>query len=128
MPKLSDTMEEGTVIDWKVKDGDEVKKGQVIAEVESDKASFEINADSEGAFHIIVEAGKPVPVAAPIAQTGGAAPAKPAHKEKEQTKEQAPEPQQAEAAGKAEPEPKPEVDHAAEQPATKTREAAPAAT
>ncbi|TME19245.1 MAG: 2-oxo acid dehydrogenase subunit E2 [Chloroflexi bacterium] len=128
MPKLSDTMEEGTVIDWKVKDGDEVKKGQVIAEVESDKASFEINADSEGAFHIIVEAGKPVPVGAPIAQIGGEAPAKPAHKEKEQAKEPAPEPQQAEAEGKAEPEPKPEVDDAEEKPAAKPREEAPAAT
>src|SRR5205807_6895498 len=107
---------------------DEVKKGQVIAEVESDKTSFEINADSEGAFHLIVEAGKPVPVGAPIAQIGGEAPAKPAHKEKEQAKEPAPEPQQAEAEGKAEPEPKPEVDDAEEKPAAKPREEAPAAT
>ena len=48
MPKLSDTMEEGTVLEWKKKDGDEVHKGDVLAEVESDKASFELEADAEG--------------------------------------------------------------------------------
>ncbi len=130
MPKLSDTMEEGTVIDWKVKDGEEVKKGQVIAEVESDKASFEINAEAAGAFHIIVEAGKPVPVGAPIAQIGGEAPAKSAPKAKEKAKEPAPEPEPEPEKAEAEavPEPKPEVDDAEEKPASKPREEAPAAT
>ena len=55
MPKLSDTMEEGTVIEWKKKSGDAVKKGDVLAEVESDKASFELEADAEGVLSIVVE-------------------------------------------------------------------------
>ena len=38
MPKLSDTMEEGTIVEWKKKSGEQVKTGEVLAEVESDKA------------------------------------------------------------------------------------------
>jgi pyruvate dehydrogenase E2 component (dihydrolipoamide acetyltransferase) len=72
MPKLSDTMEEGTVIEWKKKSGDAVKKGDVLAEVESDKASFELEADAEGVLSIVVEAGKPVPVGDLIANIGKA--------------------------------------------------------
>jgi pyruvate dehydrogenase E2 component (dihydrolipoamide acetyltransferase) len=91
MPKLSDTMEEGTVIEWKKKSGDPVKKGDVLAEVESDKASFELEADAEGVLSIVVDAGKAMPVGAVIANIGkeGAAPAK----------------SEAEAKPKAEPEP-----------------------
>ncbi len=79
MPKLSDTMEEGTVIEWKKKSGDAVKKGDVLAEVESDKASFELEADAEGVLSIVVEAGKPVPVGDLIANIGraGEAPSPP---------------------------------------------------
>jgi pyruvate dehydrogenase E2 component (dihydrolipoamide acetyltransferase) len=82
MPKLSDTMEEGTVIEWKKKTGDPVKKGDVLAEVESDKASFELEADAEGVLSIVVDAGKPMPVGAVIANIGkaGEAPAKAAPK------------------------------------------------
>ncbi len=80
MPKLSDTMEEGTVLEWKVQDGDEVKKGQVLAEIESDKASFEIEAEADGVFHVIVDQGASAPVGDPIATIGeeaqGKAPAK----------------------------------------------------
>jgi pyruvate dehydrogenase E2 component (dihydrolipoamide acetyltransferase) len=78
MPKLSDTMEEGTVIEWKKKSGDAVKKGDVLAEVESDKASFELEADAEGVLSIVVDAGKAMPVGAVIANIGqgGQAPAK----------------------------------------------------
>ncbi|HEV2953933.1 MAG TPA: dihydrolipoamide acetyltransferase family protein [Candidatus Dormibacteraeota bacterium] len=76
MPKLSDTMEEGTVLEWKVKDGDTVKKGDVLAEIESDKASFEINAETDGILRISVEQGRPVPVGDVIGQIGdGATPA-----------------------------------------------------
>ncbi len=73
MPKLSDTMEEGTVLEWKKQDGDEVKRGDVLAEIESDKASFEIEAESDGALHIVVEQGTPVPVGEKIATIGEAA-------------------------------------------------------
>ncbi len=84
MPKLSDTMEEGTIATWKKKSGDAVKKGEVLAEVESDKATFDLEADSDGTLNIVVEAGQAVPVGAQIAQIAkegeAAAPSKPAPK------------------------------------------------
>jgi pyruvate dehydrogenase E2 component (dihydrolipoamide acetyltransferase) len=76
MPKLSDTMEEGTVLEWKKQDGDQVSKGDVLAEIESDKASFEIEAESNGVLHIVVDKGSPVPVGQQIATIGGQAPAR----------------------------------------------------
>ena len=75
MPKLSDTMEEGTVLEWKKQDGQEVHKGDVLAEIESDKASFEIEAEADGVLHIAVETGQPVPVGELIGRIGGEAPA-----------------------------------------------------
>jgi pyruvate dehydrogenase E2 component (dihydrolipoamide acetyltransferase) len=78
MPKLSDTMEEGTIVEWKKKTGDEVKAGDVIAEVESDKATFDLEAESGGVLSILVEQGVPAKIGAPIATIGeaSAAPAK----------------------------------------------------
>src|SRR5919204_5549376 len=72
MPKLSDTMEEGTVLGWRKQDGDEVKEGDVIAEIESDKASFEIEAEADGVLDIVVDEGKAVPVGELIAHIGAA--------------------------------------------------------
>ena len=79
MPKLSDTMEEGTIVEWKKKTGDEVKAGDVLAEVESDKATFDLEAESGGVLSILVEQGVPAKIGAPIATIGeaSAAPAKP---------------------------------------------------
>jgi pyruvate dehydrogenase E2 component (dihydrolipoamide acetyltransferase) len=70
MPKLSDTMEEGTVLSWMKQDGDTVRKGEPIAEIETDKASFEIEADADGVLQIVVEQGKPVPVGELIGRIG----------------------------------------------------------
>ncbi len=70
MPKLSDTMEEGTVLTWKAHEGDQVKRGDVLAEVESDKASFDLEAEAAGYLHIVVDQGKPVPVGDLIARIG----------------------------------------------------------
>jgi pyruvate dehydrogenase E2 component (dihydrolipoamide acetyltransferase) len=81
MPKLSDTMEEGTVVEWKKKSGDPVKKGEVIAEVESDKATFDLESEADGVLNILVEQGVPAKIGAPIARIGDAAAAKPAAKE-----------------------------------------------
>lgn len=81
MPKLSDTMEEGTILEWKKKSGDQVKTGDVLAEVESDKATFDLEAESDGVLTIVVEQGVPAKIGAPIARIGdasAAAPAKPA--------------------------------------------------
>src|SRR5438309_11281157 len=72
MPKLSDTMEEGTVLGWRKQDGDQVKKGDVIAEIESDKASFEIEAEADGVLDIVIDEGKAVPVGELIAKIGAA--------------------------------------------------------
>jgi pyruvate dehydrogenase E2 component (dihydrolipoamide acetyltransferase) len=81
MPKLSDTMEEGTVLEWKKKDGDEVHKGEVLAEVESDKATFDLEAEDDGVLSIKVEKGVPAKIGAPIATIGAASEAKPAKAE-----------------------------------------------
>ena len=48
MPALSPTMEEGTLAKWLVKEGDAVKSGQIIAEIETDKAVMEFEAVDEG--------------------------------------------------------------------------------
>jgi pyruvate dehydrogenase E2 component (dihydrolipoamide acetyltransferase) len=72
MPKLSDTMEEGTIVEWKKKSGDPVKKGEVIAEVESDKATFDLESESDGVLDIIVPQGVPAKIGAPIARIGAA--------------------------------------------------------
>jgi pyruvate dehydrogenase E2 component (dihydrolipoamide acetyltransferase) len=78
MPKLSDTMEEGTILEWKKKDGDEVHKGDVLAEVESDKATFDLEAEDDGVLSIKVEKGVPAKIGAPIATIGPAGETKPA--------------------------------------------------
>ena len=69
MPALSPTMEEGTLAKWNVKEGDKVSSGDVIAEIETDKATMEVEAVDEGTVgKIIVEAGtENVKVNAPIA-------------------------------------------------------------
>lgn len=48
MPKLSDTMTEGTVVRWLKKEGEEVEIGDIIAEIETDKATMEMEAFDEG--------------------------------------------------------------------------------
>lgn len=68
MPKLSDTMEEGTLLKWKIKSGDRVSKGDIIAEVETDKAAMEMEAFDEGVVRDLkVEEGDTVPVGTVIA-------------------------------------------------------------
>ncbi|MCB2129033.1 MAG: pyruvate dehydrogenase complex dihydrolipoamide acetyltransferase [Rhodobacteraceae bacterium] len=58
MPALSPTMEEGTIATWLVAEGDEVKPGDVLAEIETDKATMEFEATEEGTLaRILVEAG-----------------------------------------------------------------------
>ncbi len=58
MPALSPTMEEGNLAKWLVKEGDKVKSGDVIAEIETDKATMEVEAVDEGIVaKIVVPAG-----------------------------------------------------------------------
>jgi pyruvate dehydrogenase E1 component beta subunit len=72
MPALSPTMEEGTLAKWHVKEGDTVKAGDVIAEIETDKATMEVEAVDEGVVGaILVPAGtENVKVNTPIARLG----------------------------------------------------------
>jgi pyruvate dehydrogenase E2 component (dihydrolipoamide acetyltransferase) len=68
MPKMGDAMEEGTLIKWLVSEGDEVEEGDPIAEIETDKASMEIEAEASGTLHeFIAEEGQEVPVGEAIA-------------------------------------------------------------
>jgi len=68
MPKLSDTMTEGTLISWNVSVGDEIEIGDVIAEIETDKASMEMEAFDEGVLtEILVQPGEKVPVGTTLA-------------------------------------------------------------
>jgi pyruvate dehydrogenase E2 component (dihydrolipoamide acetyltransferase) len=70
MPRLSDSMEEGTILKWLVADGDEVARGDEIAEIETDKATMTYEADAAGALHLIAAEGDTLPVGAPIARIG----------------------------------------------------------
>ncbi|MCE3290166.1 MAG: pyruvate dehydrogenase complex dihydrolipoamide acetyltransferase [Caulobacter sp.] len=73
MPALSPTMEEGSLAKWHVKPGDTVKAGDVIAEIETDKATMEVEAVDEGVIEaILVDAGtEGVKVNTPIARLAG---------------------------------------------------------
>jgi len=70
MPSLTDGMEEGTIIKWLVADGDEVTRGQEIAEIETDKATVALEAQDEGAIQIVAPEGATLPVGAVIARLG----------------------------------------------------------
>ena len=69
MPALSPTMEEGTLAKWLVKEGDSVKSGDIIAEIETDKATMEFEAVDEGVIGkiLVTEGSEGVKVNAPIA-------------------------------------------------------------
>ena len=85
MPKLSDTMTEGTLVSWKKKKGDKVSAGEVIAEIETDKATMEWESPEDGVLtEIYVDEGGKVDVGTKIAfigEKGQAAPAKKEEKE-----------------------------------------------
>ncbi|MGY3054244.1 pyruvate dehydrogenase E2 component (dihydrolipoamide acetyltransferase) [Pedobacter sp. UYEF25] len=71
MPKMSDTMSEGVLAKWHAKVGDKIKSGDVLAEVETDKATMDLESYEEGVLlHIGVEEGKAVPIDAIIAVIG----------------------------------------------------------
>ena len=72
MPKLSDTMTEGTLVAWKKKKGDQVSAGEVIAEIETDKATMEWESPEDGTLaEIYVQEGGKVNVGDRIAFIGG---------------------------------------------------------
>lgn len=68
MPKLSDTMSEGTILKWRFKEGDKVKQGDILVEIESDKADMELEAYDSGILRkIFVTEGGKAKIGAPIA-------------------------------------------------------------
>jgi pyruvate dehydrogenase E2 component (dihydrolipoamide acetyltransferase) len=91
MPKLSDTMTEGTLVAWKKKKGDHVSSGEVLAEIETDKATMEWESSEDGTLtEIYVEEGGKVNVGDRIAFISGEGEEAPKAEEKEE-KEKKPE-------------------------------------
>src|ERR1700759_161882 len=72
MPRLADSMQEGTIVRWLKQDGDLVSRGEPLAEVETDKATVEFDADADGILKILVGAGGTVPIGGVIASSGAA--------------------------------------------------------
>ncbi len=90
MPRLSDTMQEGTIARWLKKPGDTVKKGDILGEIETDKATMDLEAYDSGVLEqILVPEGETVPIGQTIAVigTGQGAPA-PAKQEQPARQEQ----------------------------------------
>jgi pyruvate dehydrogenase E2 component (dihydrolipoamide acetyltransferase) len=78
MPKMGDSMEEGTILRWLKNEGDRLEEGDIIAEIQTEKAAIEIPVTDAGTLtRIVVKEGETVPVGTPIAEidgpTGGAA-------------------------------------------------------
>ncbi len=74
MPRLSDSMETGKILRWLKKEGEDVKKGEPLVEIESDKANIEVEAYASGKLSkIVVQEGESAPIGAVIAEIGGAA-------------------------------------------------------
>ncbi|WP_276082596.1 dihydrolipoamide acetyltransferase family protein [Nannocystis punicea] len=143
LPRLSDTMEEGVIAKWRIKVGDKVKRGQVIADIETDKATMEFESfDAGTVLKLVTPEGEALPVGAPIAVFGqpgenpdaAGAPAPKAEQPEQADKpEKAAEPAKA-AAKPVEPRPQPEsqdevkaaeVSAAAEAPAPKATSTGP---
>src|SRR5829696_4973274 len=118
MPRLSDSMEEGTILKWLKSDGDEVSRGDELVEIETDKANMTYEADESGVLSIVAQEGDTLPVGQTIARIGeggggnGAAPAQeeaPAQEKAEQSQpeeERRPDPEpETEAAPREQPQP-----------------------
>ena len=104
LPKMSDTMTEGVIVKWNYKVGDSVKSGDILAEVETDKATMDMEVYAKGTvLHLAVAEGEATPVDSIIAVVGaqgedfqsllsggGSAPNKSAESKTETPKETAP--------------------------------------
>jgi pyruvate dehydrogenase E2 component (dihydrolipoamide acetyltransferase) len=97
MPRLSDSMEEGTILKWLKSDGDEVKRGDELVEIETDKANMTYESDEEGVLAIVAQEGDTLPVGDTIARIGEGAGGE------EQAEEPEPEPEREEPEREPEP-------------------------
>jgi pyruvate dehydrogenase E2 component (dihydrolipoamide acetyltransferase) len=119
MPKLSDTMTEGTLVAWKKKKGDQVSAGEVLAEIETDKAIMEWEAPEDGTLtEIYVEEGGKVNVGDKIAFIGGEGEEAPREEKAPAGKEEK-KPEEAKA---KEEEPKKELEQKEEKPKAEKKE------
>src|SRR3954471_4408265 len=88
MPRLSDSMEEGTILKWLVSEGDEVEKGQEIAEIETDKANMTFESDTAGTvIELVASEGDTLALGEVIARVGEAG-EKPSEKKDEEPKDE----------------------------------------
>jgi pyruvate dehydrogenase E2 component (dihydrolipoamide acetyltransferase) len=70
MPRLSDSMEEGTILKWLKAEGDEVARGEELVEIETDKATMTYEADTAGTLAIVAQEGETLPIGQVIARIG----------------------------------------------------------
>src|ERR1700759_4104970 len=77
MPRLTDSMEEGTLLRWLKTDGDAVAPGDELVEIETDKSTVIYAAEAEGVLQVVAAVGETLPVGAVIARLGADAPAAP---------------------------------------------------
>ena len=70
MPRLSDSMEEGTILKWLKAEGDEVARGDELVEIETDKATMTYEADTAGTLSIVAQEGETLPIGQVIARIG----------------------------------------------------------
>jgi pyruvate dehydrogenase E2 component (dihydrolipoamide acetyltransferase) len=70
MPRLSDTMEEGTILRWLKADGEQVRRGEELVEIETDKANMTYESDQEGTLRIVAQEGDTLAVGQTIAHIG----------------------------------------------------------
>ncbi|MGO9319595.1 MAG: dihydrolipoamide acetyltransferase family protein [Solirubrobacteraceae bacterium] len=73
MPRLSDTMEEGTILRWLKADGEQVARGEELVEIETDKATMTYESDQQGVLEIVADVGHTLEVGALIARVGATA-------------------------------------------------------
>ena len=125
MPRLSDSMETGKILRWLKKEGEEVKKGEPLVEIESDKANIEVEAYASGKLSkIVVPEGESAPIGAVIAEIGGDGQGAPKAEKPAAPQEQAPaaEPEQKPKAAESEQKPKQVTAEAPKAHATKPEE------
>src|ERR671914_1809501 len=71
MPRLSDSMEEGTVLKWLVEEGGEVKRGEPLVEIETDKANMTYESDTDGTLiEVVAQEGDTLAIGEVIARIG----------------------------------------------------------
>jgi pyruvate dehydrogenase E2 component (dihydrolipoamide acetyltransferase) len=120
MPRLSDSMEEGTVLKWLVEQGNEIKRGEPLVEIETDKANMTYESDTDGTLiEVVAQEGDTLAIGEVIARIGDPSEAggngKPAAKEEEPAEAEAAE-EETEAPDTSDEEPSQEKEEREEQP------------